>query len=156
MERPTAEIEAAFARTLRTLDDRVAASRPALEAIGIFITDRSNRSCFDRSGYPYCLWRLRFDRSYPHGSEVARASAELEFFEPLKVSTPRELVARSVAELFQIGKQSRVDDRAERRLPADASGELDVEKLVVQLINEAVDRLRAIGVTAEKVGTGAA
>lgn len=140
-----------LASTLSVLDDRVAASRPLLEAIGILITDRSNRSCFDRSGYPYCLWHLRFERSFPHGSEVARASAELEFVEPWETTQPREVVARSLAEIFQIGKQSRIAERTEQRIPAEEAGGLDVAKLVVELINDAVNRLRAGGVTAEKI-----
>lgn len=151
MERSTAEIKAAFAHTLKLLDDRVAALRPALEEAGIDITDRSNRSCFDRSGYPYCLWHLRFERRFPHGSEVALASAELQFLEPLEASTPRELVLSSVAEIFQVGKQSRIEERAEHRVPADAAGEVDFAEAVTRLFNEAVERLQASGVATAEV-----
>jgi hypothetical protein len=148
MARTNDEIESAFAGTCRLLDRLLDDARPRLVAAGVTITDRSNRSCFDKSGYPYCLWLHRFDRQFRHDSEIAVASAELSFFEPID-PVGRELVALSIAEIYQVGKRSRVNDRTERRIAASDIDGIDLGSLVEELIAASSERLLLHGVRTE-------
>jgi hypothetical protein len=146
MLRTYEELKASFDRVVAVLDSALASARPLLDAQGIEVHDRSNRSCYDRSGYPVCRWTVRFDKQSVHGSEIALASADLEFMEPADDASERHLRADSIAEIYQIGKQSRVKDRLQQRIPVEELDRLDLYALVGRLIGEATLRLTGEGV----------
>lgn len=153
MLRSTDHFHTTFALTCQLLDRLLDDARLRLEAAGLTITERSNRTGFDHwSGYPYAHWEVHFRRELEHGSEIAAASARLSFFEPLDDTVQRELTATSIAEIYQTGKQSRVDDRSEQRIAISEMENGNVGTLVEQLIGRAYARLIDYGVVIDGIG----
>ena len=145
MERTNGQIRESFDRLVRLLDAAIESARPALESASISIRDASNRSCFDMSGWPYCVYDMHFERRYAHGSETALAAAELYFREPYD-SSERTVIARSIAEVFQTGSLSRIREAVDHPIAADRIAEIDLETLVGQLLDEARRALTHHGV----------
>lgn len=108
--RPNAEIEASFRRVEEALDAAVEESRAHFEREGVGLRDDSNRSGFDGSGFPYFTWAYHFEKREAYGSEVKSAAARLSYREPLYEGEAQRIDVTTVAQIFQIGKQSRVGE----------------------------------------------
>lgn len=96
-----------FIHTVATeLDSLVSAARPELEALNIDIQTDSP------DGRDYWIWAGRFTKSWPGptGFEQASVTINLECMMPLKPTEIKdaEVSCHSIAEIFQIGKSSRV------------------------------------------------
>lgn len=138
--RASEEVQQSFDRFASVLDAGLASVRPWLVAENIDVWDRSNR-VQGKSGFPYFFWSFRFDRKYEHGSEIALASAHLDYSEPMDDAASRHLLAESIAEIYQTGQQSRFQDVAQYRLPLEALEPAGVSELIRQLIEDAATRL---------------
>jgi hypothetical protein len=97
----------AFIDTVATeLDSLVLAERPELEALDIDIQTDSP------AGRDYTIWTGRFTKSWlvPTGFEQASVTISLNCMLPLKLTEIKdvEVDCHTIAEIFQIGKSSRV------------------------------------------------
>ncbi|HYP51489.1 MAG TPA: hypothetical protein VEQ34_11160, partial [Pyrinomonadaceae bacterium] len=102
-----AEVEASFRPLERKLDAMLEEARARLNDEGIAVRDESNRTGFG-GGFSDFVWAFDFEKREDYGSEIKRAKARLWYFEPDMKGEPRKIEVTSVAEIFQIGKQSRV------------------------------------------------
>lgn len=107
--RTTAEIEASFRSLERRLDAMLDEARHVLEHERIALHDASNRSGFG-GGFPYFVWGFRFVRQEPFRSEIKRATVRLNYLEPALEGESRRIEVTFNAEIFQIGKHSRVTE----------------------------------------------
>ena len=135
--RPENEIKFYFAQAAQTLDLLLEQIRPQLEFNQILIHDESNRSGFDKSGVPYYLWEYRFEKRMPYGSEFMLASVRLSYLEPPVPHEVGNLRASWTAEVFQIGKESRVKESGEQKLLLGELNAAELGKLVSSLIARA-------------------
>jgi hypothetical protein len=101
------EVEASFRPVERRLDAMLEEARARLALQGIIIRDDSNRSGFG-GGFPYFVWAFNFEKREYYGSEIKRATTRLWYLEPSPKEEVQRIEVTSVAEIFQIGKQSRV------------------------------------------------
>lgn len=115
--RPDTEIEASFRQVERMLDAMLEESRMYLEREGIDLRDATNRSGFDGSGFPSFSWVYHFEKRMPFGSEIKLAAASLCYREPVYEGETQSIEVTSGAQIFQIGKQSRVNAWEEEVYP---------------------------------------
>jgi hypothetical protein len=139
--RPDSELKAAFSQAACALDAQLDRARPRLVSESVTIEDRSNRTGFDKSGVPYFLWSLRFERRHPCGPEVASALVWLSYLELPDVGGIREIRERWVAEVFQLGQVSRIRHEGERSLSYENVVAGDMASLVLQAIQRAEHEL---------------
>jgi hypothetical protein len=135
--RSVEEIEASFATVVEMLDGALRAARPELDGSGVSVLDRSNRSCFDKSGFPYCVWEHVFLQKFRHGSGIAQTAARITFFEPLDTSD-RRIRLEWVAEIYQLGQVSFFKASERYELPMT---ELQLGSTVAELLLLARRRL---------------
>jgi predicted ATPase len=90
------------------LDTMLEDSREYFEREGIGLRDESNRSGFDPVSSPYFVWAYYFEKREAYGSEIKRAEARLWYREPVYKDESRRIEVTSGAEIFQIGKESRL------------------------------------------------
>jgi hypothetical protein len=140
--RPDSELKAAFSQAACALDAQLDRARARLASEGVTTEDQSNRTGFDKSGIPYFLWSLWFERRRPCGSEVASVSVELSYLEPPDDGGTREIRERWVAEVFQPGQVSRTRHEGERSLSYENVVAGDMASLVLQSIQRAEHALR--------------
>lgn len=95
------------------LNDLVSASRPELEALGVDIQTTSP------SGRDYTIWTGRFTKCWPGptGFEQTMVTVNLECMLPLPPTeiTNVEVSFHAIAEIFQVGKASRVRSESNSR-----------------------------------------
>jgi hypothetical protein len=130
------EIRASFRRVEAILDKELAAVTVSLTDLEID-ESRSNRSGFDKSGFPYFVWECEFRRDQPFGAEIERVVAIVRYMEPIEERQPGAVKASWRYEIFQRGASSRVDRRGERVVPladVEANG---LEALVRELLSDA-------------------
>ena len=143
--RPDIELQAAFSEASRVLDAQLERARTRLASESIAVEDRSNRTGFDKSGIPYFLWSLWFERRQPHGCEVASALVELSFLEPPDAGGKREIEERWVAEIFQTGQLSRIRREGTQSLSFEQVATGDMASLVLHSIERAEYELQSAG-----------
>ena len=94
-----------FLHGTATLDEALAEARSTMSAAGVQITDRSNPSGFDKSGYPCLMWSRMFTREVAEGAVVQRCSCGVTFLDQGTPAVPLVEVSWT-AERFQRGKES--------------------------------------------------
>jgi hypothetical protein len=139
--RPDSELRAAFREAAHALDIQLDRARAQLVSQGVTIEDKSNRTGFDKSGIPYFLWSLWFERRRPCGPELASVSVELSYLEPPEVGGIRDVHERWVAEIFQPGQVSRVRHEGHRSLSYQDVVSGDFASLVEKSIQAAEHEL---------------
>jgi hypothetical protein len=107
--------EAAFREAERRLDALLTAAREALERDGVTIEDQSARSYHYKN--QYLTWAVRLELTWQVSPERARVTVYIEHSELAHGRGAPELRVSRRAEVFQVGKTSRIDVRAERRVP---------------------------------------
>jgi hypothetical protein len=132
--RNTTEIETSFRSLEQRLDAMLEDARAGLEREGIASVDDSNRSGFDGSGIPAFVWHFRFVRREDFGSEIKRATVRLRYGEPALEGESQRVEVTSVAEIFQIGKQSRVAEVMEMVYPLEQFLNLKMERVIMDWI----------------------
>ncbi len=125
-----------FSEIAAALDRHLEAARPRLEAERVVIEDRSNRSGFDKTGFPYFLWSVHFTRSQPQGYEVAAARVQLSYLEP-EEGGPHEVRKVWSAEIFSIGQISRARLQGEERLALEEALLVDWADLLLETLSVA-------------------
>lgn len=115
--RPDSEPEASFRGVEQMLDAMLEESRTFLEREGIRLRDATNRSGFDGGGYPSFIWAYHFEKRTPFGSEIKLAAASLWYREPVYEEDAQTIKVASSAQIFQVGKQSRVLEWKEEVYP---------------------------------------
>lgn len=128
--RDDTEVEASFRPLERRLDARLEEARARLEREGIAVRDNSNRSGFG-GGFPYFTWAFNFAKREDYGSEIKRATARLWYLEPALEEEPQTIEVTSVAEIFQIGKQSRVSEVSKTVYPIEEFLNLRMEQVII-------------------------
>jgi hypothetical protein len=132
--RTDTEIKASFREIERKLDAMLEDARPRLERERIVSFDESNRTGFDGGGYPAFDWDFRFVRREDFGSEIKRATARLQYREPVLKEDSRKVEVMSAAEIFQIGKPSRVAEATKTVYPLEQFLDLKIEQIVIDSI----------------------
>ena len=140
--RPINEIEASFRSVEQRLDAMLEIARARLEREGIALSDISNRSGFD-GGFPAFAWGFRFVKREDFGSEIKRATVRLEYREPALEGEPQMIEDTFVAEIFQIGKQSRVRETSKMVYPIGQFLDMSMDQVVT-------DRIAAAGLILAK------
>lgn len=141
--KPTAEIEASFRRVERKLDAMLEESRACLVGERITLRDDSNRSGFDKCGFPSFVWEYHFERREAYGSEIKAAAANLRYVEPIEEEEAQEINLDTVAEIFQIGKQSRIKEKRERIYSIERFLNVRLDQVVMNSIADAEQALSA-------------
>ncbi|HEY8562080.1 MAG TPA: hypothetical protein VIL74_17030 [Pyrinomonadaceae bacterium] len=121
----------------RLLDAMLEESRTYLEFERIAMRDDSNRSGFDGGGFPSFTWAYRFEKRTPYGSEIKSSVARLWYREPVYEDEAHSIEATSVAQIFQIGKQSRVSEKKERVYPIEKFLNMKMHQIVMECFAEA-------------------
>jgi hypothetical protein len=98
-------VEQRFRESESILDGQLARVRDAYVQSGYEVIDQSNRSGFDKSGFPFYKWEHVIRRDDRTGSGVRRTQVTLYFLQPTDVATPR-LHVRWWAEAFRVGSPS--------------------------------------------------
>jgi hypothetical protein len=132
--RPVGEIEASFRRVEQMLDTMLEESRGYFEREGIGLRDGSNRSGFDPGGFPYFVWAYYFEKREAYGSEIKRAEARLWYREPVYKDESRRIEVTSGAEIFQIGKQSRLREITEATYSVERFPDAGLRQVVMGCI----------------------
>jgi hypothetical protein len=129
--RPNSEIEASFRRVEQMLDAMLEESRTFLEREGIRLRDATNRAGFDGSGFPSFIWAYDFEKRTPFRSEIKLAAASLWYREPVYEDESQTINVKSSAQIFQIGKQSRVREWKEEVYPMDDFLKMKMEQVIM-------------------------
>ena len=98
-------VELRFRESESVLDTQLARIRDVYVQAGYEIIDQSNRTGFDKSGFPFYKWEHVIRRDDHARSGVRRTQVTLFFLQPTDVATPR-LDVRWWAEAFQVGSPS--------------------------------------------------
>lgn len=130
------EVEASFRPIERMLDTMLEEVRACLENRGIVIRDDSNRSGFGH-GFSYFIWAFDFEKQEAFGSEIKRAMAELWYLEPSLQEEFQRIEVTSGAEIFQIGKQSRMKEVRKTVYPIDQFLNLKMDQVIMDCIEYA-------------------
>src|SRR5262249_33751716 len=130
--RPDSELKAAFREAAHALDVQLDRARAQLVSHGVTIEDKSNRAGFDKSGIPYFLWSIWFERRRPCGPEFASVSVQLSYLEPPDIGRTRDIRERWVAEVFQPGQVSRIRHEGHHSLSYQDVVSGDIAPLVLQ------------------------
>ena len=133
----TAEAEAAFRPIERRLDAMLEESRTRLVNEGIVLREDSNRTGFGGHSYPAFIWSFHFEKHQPFGSEIKRAKVQLTYRETFQVEAPHRMEVRSVAEIFQTGKLSRVIEVKEVLYPIDQFLNMRMDLIIIDCIANA-------------------
>lgn len=128
-----AEVEASFRPVERMLDTMLEEARTCLDQEGIAVRDDSNRSGFGH-GFSYFVWAFNFEKREAFGSEIKRATARLWYFEPALEEELQTIKVTSVAEIFQIGKQSRVLEWKEEAYPIKQFLNMRMEQVIMDCL----------------------
>ena len=134
----TAEIEASFRPIEHSLDAMLEQIRASLVNKGIVLREDSNRSGFGGHSYTTFRWSFHFEKREALGSEIKRATARLNYLEPIMEEDPQTIEVTSLAEIFQIGKQSRVREIRE------------IIYLIDQFLNMKMDQVISDNIAAAK------
>lgn len=110
----SAHVRDAINQKSTELDNLVSAARPELDALNVDIQTNSP------SGRDYTIWAGRFTKRWPSptGFEQASVTMNLECMVPLQPTEIKdvEVSCHATAEIFQIGKSSRVRKDMKDRL----------------------------------------
>lgn len=104
-------------------------SRTYLEREQIALRDDSNRSGFGH-GFPHFVWNYWFEKREAYRGEIKRAAADLWYFEPAEEGEAQVIKVTSIAEIFQIGKFSRVIETEDRYEPIEKFLNMKLEQVV--------------------------
>ena len=115
----------------QVLDAMLEELRAYLEREGIAVTDNSNRSGFDGSGFPSFTWAYRFEKRTPFRSEIKLAAAALWYREPVYEGEAQTITVTSIAQIFQIGKQSRVQESKKEDYPIGDFLKMKMEQVIM-------------------------
>lgn len=128
------EAEASFRPVERMLDAMLEESRASLVSEGIILREESNRTGFGGHSYPAFSWSFHFERRQPYGSEIKRATTKLTYRETLLQGEPQQMEVAFVAEIFQIGKQSRFCEGREMIYPIDQFLNMRMDLIIIDWI----------------------
>lgn len=128
--RPDGEIEASFRRVERLLDAMLGEAAAFLEQEGIDVQDATNRSGFDQGGFPSFVWAYDFNRRRPFGCEIKQASVGLWYREPVYDDDTQSMEVTSVAQIFQIGKLSRVSESQKQIHPISDFLKMKIDEVI--------------------------
>jgi hypothetical protein len=122
-----------FIHTVATeLDNLVSAARPELDALNIDIQTDSP------SGRDYTIWTGRFTKHWPSstGFEQMSVTINLECMAPLHPTEIKdvEVICHAIAEIFQIGKSSRVRKDTQDKLLLGQLRSSGIQKLLLEKI----------------------
>jgi hypothetical protein len=98
-----ATLVARFREIEAKLDAELNACRRQLETLGFDIRDSSNRSGFDKTGFPYFVWSHSFDLETRAGDLVDLVRVQLEYQQPVVDAQDERLSCTRSHETFQIG-----------------------------------------------------
>ncbi len=131
--KPLTDIEASFRRIEQRLDAMLEESRSYLESERIALRDESNRSGFDK-GFPYFVWGYNFEKREVYRSELKVATANLRYIEPILEGEAQIIKVGSAAQIFQIGKLSRVQEVKETTYPIEEMLNMKLNQIVMHCI----------------------
>ena len=126
-------VVARFREIEAKLDAELTTCRHQLEALGFDITDSSNRSGFDKTGFPYFVWCHTFDLERRSGDLVDLVRVRLEYQQPFTRGQDERVTCTRSRETFQIGSTG-PKRSAERACPVT---ELEQGQLYPLVVNEA-------------------
>jgi hypothetical protein len=125
------EVEASFRHIEPSLDEMLEQARASLVNKGIVLHDDSNRSGAGGHDFAYFTWSFHFEKREDYGSEIKRATVRLYYREQLMEEDPQTIEVTSVAEIFQIGKQSRVREVREMIYPIEQFLTMRIEQVII-------------------------
>ena len=127
----TPEVEKSFRRVEQMLDSMLEETRAYLELERIAVRDSSNRSGFDGGGFPSFTWAYQFEKRTPYGSEIKSSVARLWYREPVYEDEIQRIEVTSVAQIFQIGKLSRVSEKKEWVCPIEKFLNMKMDQVIM-------------------------
>ena len=136
--------EATFRTVERELDLLVDVAMPRLAASDVQVHDESARRYHYKN--ELLVWRYRFEKSWPVGSERAQITVRLQFAECDGPPELRKVELRSIAEAFQIGQISRVRKQDWRVVPYERLTADGIDTVVLGEIATATKLLEASGI----------
>lgn len=117
------EMEAIFRPVEQRLDALLEQARPILEHEQILLSEHSNRSGFGGHSHHAFIWSFQFEKREPFGPEIKRATTRLTYRVTELEGEPQQIEVTSIAEVFQIGKQSRIREIKEMLYSIDQSSD---------------------------------
>jgi hypothetical protein len=126
----TAEAEVSFRPIERMLDE----SRSNLVNEGILMREESNRTGFGGHSYPAFIWGFHFENRQPFVSDIKRAKVQLTYRETLLEGESQRMEVTTVAEIFQIGKQSRFSEGRKMIYPIDQFLNMRMDSIIIDCI----------------------
>lgn len=130
----TAEIEASFRPIEHLLDGMLEQAYASLINRGIVLREDSNRSGFGGHSYTTFRWSFHFEKRQAYRSEIKRATTRLNYLEPIMEEDPQIMEVTSVAEVFQIGKESRVSEISEMLYPINQFLNMRMDSIIFESI----------------------
>ena len=103
------DAEERFRAAEQVLDELLLQDRPALT--GLMIHDQCGRTYNYKN--PFLTWCYYFIRNVQDGTETRRVSVYVTFMEPPDLEKEDLISIETRAEVFQVGKPSRIDKRLE-------------------------------------------
>jgi hypothetical protein len=143
--REGADIETSFSAATRLLDDALLFASPRLAHRGIEIIDRSNRSGFDRSGYPNYFWEHEF-RNRSALEKCVLLAVRVAWVEPTMLSElPGQVNVRVRVEVFYPGQAPPLfaSEPYNRDVPLDACAGSGLLEMIEAGLLEAAGSLPA-------------
>jgi hypothetical protein len=128
----TDEIEASFRQIEHSLDVRLEQACVNLVNKGIVLREDSNRSGIGGHSYTSFVWSFHFEKREAFGSEIKRATVQLWYREPIMEGDSQRMEITSVAEIFQIGKQSRLCEVREMFYPIEQFLTMKMDQLILE------------------------
>lgn len=128
--RTISEMEAIFRPVEQRLDAMLENARPILEHEQILLSEYSNRSRFGGHSHPAFSWSFQFDKREPFGSEIKRATTQLTHRVTELEGEPQQIEVTSIAEIFQIGKESRVREISKTFYPINQFLNMRVDQVI--------------------------
>jgi hypothetical protein len=99
-----AEVASGFRRIETVFDRDLDACRERLDALGYAISDHSNRSGFEKSGFPYFVWSYWFDlETKTNDGHIDLVRVDIEYLQPGLVSQEAVVTCTCSAETFRLG-----------------------------------------------------
>ena len=135
------EMEAIFRPIEQKLDSMLEQARPILEHEQILLSEHSNRSGFGGHSHPAFTWSFYFEKREPYGSEIKRATIQLTYRVTELEAEPRQIEVTSIAEIFQIGKQSRIREKKEMLYSIDQFLNMKMDLIIIDCTTDSEQTL---------------
>lgn len=96
--------EASFRKVEQVLDTALAILRTGMYEYNFL--DFSNRTGFEKSGFPYYLWEVHLQRDSLPYPMISREEVCISYVEPMEEDEEKRIQISAIAEQFLIGKAS--------------------------------------------------